>query len=219
MALVIRIVEIVAVLTLFGWSVGRLAENPRESARRQAARDLRRDQRAAWGVASRENEALLRDLQRRLSGQRVKLFGSSVHQGKLVYERRYWGQRHWPNRSHFDLDLMVEVDLATWRRWALTAYHGGRPVGVAVDQFVRAYELSSPTCDARLAAAIEVGLDLTGVKVGRLDVFLFPHEFVRGQMNIPAWNDPKRSFRREVLAGLDLETAKAGRVSLQEYIS
>ena len=48
-------------------------------------------------------------------------------------------------------------------------------------------------------------------------LFLFPHEFVRGEMAIPAWDDPERSFRSEVLAASSSPTS--GGAPLGEYFS
>ncbi len=174
-----------------------------------------------WRTTAQRNAKLLEELQKRLTGHHVKVFGSSVSSWRrlFVYERCS-GQMYPELRSKFDLDLMIEVDMPTWHRWAAAAYQGGSHSELPTvenDQYVYAYSESSPTCEARKQASIELGFDLE-VQDVRLDVFLFPHEFCAGEMDIPVWNDPRRSFRNEVLAGIDLHQARPGKVRYRKWL-
>jgi hypothetical protein len=68
---------------------------------------------------------------------------------------------------------------------------------------VGAYDKYAPTRQPRLAAAADIlGVDLSPLKYFNLDIFLVPPDEEARQ--IPAWNDPQRSFYAEMMSGLKL---------------
>ncbi|NCU38388.1 hypothetical protein EOL96_05015 [Candidatus Saccharibacteria bacterium] len=123
---------------------------------------------------------------------KTTVFGSSVKSGRFDCSRAR------------DVDLMIEVDYGTFAQWSASVYPGATVQAPVVD----CYGSPDDTRVRRWKAAIEV-LDIPFPTKGKaLDFYLFPHEFVRGELDIPAWNDPVRSFRREVLAGVKLADLK-----------
>lgn len=187
----------------------------------------------AWRASRSNNQSLLEDLQQRLAGRDVMVFGSSVQGGRFTNDHRWTLRPHGFPGGPSDVDLMIEVDMTTFAAWAAEVY-GAHPVGTADDPqtacaagccgvvdmdgqtvHVGSYERVSVTrWPRRQAAERLLGVDFGPADV---DVFLFPHEFVRGEMAIPAWDDPERSFRSEVLAGVKLADLRAGQVPLGEY--
>ena len=161
--------------------------------------------------AAAENTQLLARLREAVGDRRATIFGSSAKEGVFAYyhPQEWYGDLIFYSRA--DIDLMIEVDLPTWRRWAAAVYNGGEMPAVGDDLWVSPYGVSAPTRALRheqLKAVLGIRLPITV----DWDVFLFPHEFVRGEMDIPAWNDPRRSFRDEVLAGIPLATAETVQV-------
>lgn len=185
---------------------------------------------AAYRNSPRRNLEVLSDLQSRLSGLDVTVFGSSVRRGVFVFD--HWHSFYPAFMGGPDIDLMIEVDWATFAQWAETVY-GPDAIGTGDEVqtacasgccgvsyrgrriALRSYEKHSPTRTPRR----EVAEALLGVDFGshEVDVFLFPHEFVRGEAAIPEWDRPERSFRAEALAGTKLAELCPGRVTLREY--
>lgn len=183
-----------------------------------------------WKHSETKNTQLLAQLRQELGHLRVTVFGSSVSGGKFLHWRK---ESQFSVHNHSDLDLMVEVDGPTFVRWAKEVYGDE---AVTVDKTQRAcsigccvyvggemiahlppYTKFSPTREGRRVAAERVlGVDLAQIDAD-LDIFLFPEEFVRTGTGVPAWNDPKRSFRSEVLAGTPLNRLRPGRVKLEKF--
>ncbi len=184
---------------------------------------------ASYRKVEERNAALLNQLASRLAGHRTVVFGSSVQKGRFAHWR-LWEQLY----GQSDIDLMVEVDMPTWLSWVKLAYGDSALVDAATTQQaccagccvyvdgqmisgLRGYQKFSQTRIPRLEAAEQVlGISLSGLNA-EVDVFLFPHEFVRGEIDISVWNDPERSFRSEVLAGTSLREIRPRRVPLKEF--
>lgn len=187
----------------------------------------------AYRASKSRNQTLVEDLQRRLAALDVTVFGSSVRGRRFVNDHSWSLRPPGMQGGQSDVDLMIKVDMTTFAAWAAEVY-GTHQVGTAdapqsacaagccgvVDMDgmtvrVASYERVSVTRSPRRRAAER----LLGVDFGPadVDVFLFPHEFVRGKMAISAWDGPERSFRSEVLAGVKLADLRPGRVSLGEY--
>lgn len=177
-----------------------------------------------WEATERKNEEVLIQLRRQLGAHKVTIFGSSLRGRRCFAPWSNWHREDanpWSQGPSRDVDLMIQVDLATWRVWASEVY-GGDPSAPEEDMYrkILAYggtEVAPTRSPRRCAAAKILGFDLTAIAAD-LDVFLFPEEFVSGSIDIPAWNDPKRSFRKEVLKGTSLQELRAGKVPLREFI-
>ena len=164
------------------------------------------------------NLELLRDLQARFAGLEVMVFGSSLKSGAFRA----------PEQHPSDIDLMIEVDDETFAAWAARVYDTvGVEAPAEVDYnsmcswaghdvrykewtfYVHPYSSIHPTREARRIVAQELlGVDIASLD-WNVDIFLFPHSFVRGEVSIPAWDGTApetegRSFRAEVLAGAKL---------------
>lgn len=167
-----------------------------------------------WSTKFRNLE-VLRDLQVTFAGLPATIFGSSLEGGKFVAPG--WGN---------DVDLMIEVDEKVFSSWAELAYEG-RALGdereyvfdynsyphegtvveiLGKEIWIPPYSGIFPTRVARREAAQQVlGVDIEALGLN-IDIFLFPHSFVREEIAIPVWDGTApetegRSFRTEVLAG------------------
>ncbi len=201
----------IAMIAFAGREIGEVKAGAAAAARKAAATAAEATAQK-WAVKYRNLE-VLRDLQALFGSTPVTIFGSSQKGGGFTAPER-------PS----DLDLMVEVDDETWAEWAAQVYPadlvGAEAPPVYNDNWgggetalvrgrtitVLPYETVYPTRIARREAAQEIlGIEIEPLGLN-LDIFLFPHSFVREEMTIPAWDGAEtgRSFREEVLAGVKL---------------
>lgn len=139
---------------------------------------------------------VLEALKSAFRGLDTRVFGSSVRTGQF---RLRAGSAH-------DVDIAVVVTIDQFARWSELAY-GRDPERLEFDIAAPgSYDTAAPSRSRRLPAAVKVlGLGLGVLEClwstdSRLDLFLFPQEFVEGRLAIPAWEREPRNFRAEVLA-------------------